>query len=88
MMGAWDHGWNGGWWGWLVMTMVMVAFWGLLIWGVAWFASSRRDSGPGAAGPSPEQILARRLARGEIDEQEYRRRLGALSPTDRTEAPA
>ncbi|MFD3415500.1 SHOCT domain-containing protein [Streptomyces cyaneofuscatus] len=28
--------------------------------------------------PTAEQVLAHRLARGEIDEDEYRRRLGAL----------
>jgi putative membrane protein len=68
--------------------LVMVTFWSLLIWGVAWFARSRHDSVPGGAGPPTEQILARRMARGEIDEQEYRRRLAALSQTDRTETPA
>ncbi|MFF9136712.1 SHOCT domain-containing protein [Streptomyces albogriseolus] len=30
------------------------------------------------AGPSPEQLLAERFARGEIDEEEYQRRLTAL----------
>ncbi|MFJ9695945.1 SHOCT domain-containing protein [Kitasatospora sp. NPDC101183] len=36
--------------------------------------------GPGGAphGPTPEQLLAERFARGEIDEEEYRRRLATL----------
>ncbi|WP_037972432.1 SHOCT domain-containing protein [Streptomyces sp. NRRL WC-3742] len=36
--------------------------------------------GPGGAlhGPAPEQVLAERFARGEIDEEEYRRRLDVL----------
>ncbi|MFI0716705.1 SHOCT domain-containing protein [Streptomyces inhibens] len=29
-------------------------------------------------GPTPEQILAERYARGEIDEEEYQRRLATL----------
>lgn len=29
-------------------------------------------------GPSPEQLLAERFARGDIDEEEYQRRLAAL----------
>jgi putative membrane protein len=31
--------------------------------------------------PAPEQVLAERFARGEIDEDEYRRRLGVLRET-------
>jgi putative membrane protein len=31
--------------------------------------------------PAPEQLLAERFARGEIDEDEYRRRLGVLRET-------
>ncbi|MEV4331901.1 SHOCT domain-containing protein [Streptomyces sp. NPDC049597] len=34
--------------------------------------------------PSPEEILGRRLARGEIDEEEYRRRLDELRADPRT----
>ncbi|WP_328478401.1 MULTISPECIES: SHOCT domain-containing protein [unclassified Streptomyces] len=30
------------------------------------------------AGPSPEQLLAERFVRGEINEEEYQRRLAAL----------
>ncbi|WP_442812395.1 SHOCT domain-containing protein [Streptomyces sp. NBC_01210] len=30
------------------------------------------------AGPSPEQLLAERFARGDIDEEEYQRRRAAL----------
>ncbi|WP_210743196.1 SHOCT domain-containing protein [Nocardia cerradoensis] len=31
-----------------------------------------------AAGPSPQQIRAERFARGEIDDEEYTRRMRAL----------
>lgn len=76
-----DGGW--GWGGWLVMTLSMVAFWGLLVWTVLWVV---RAGGPrGAAGPGPERILAERFARGEIDEAEYRRRLDALQAGTRAE---
>lgn len=34
--------------------------------------------------PSPEQLLAERFARGEIDEEDYRRRLATLTGADRT----
>jgi putative membrane protein len=36
---------------------------------------------PGAV-PTPEQILAERFARGEIDEQEFRQRMATLRGTD------
>ena len=65
-----------GWAWWLVMSVGMVAFWGLLIYGVVWLA--RRGStadGAGAAPPgpaeSPQQVLKRRLAGGEISVDEY-----------------
>lgn len=67
-------------WGYLLMASSSLLFWGLLIVaGVALFRIGRRplDLRHGAR-PMPEQILADRLARGEIDEDEYRRRLGAL----------
>ncbi|MEW2558755.1 SHOCT domain-containing protein [Streptomyces griseorubiginosus] len=32
--------------------------------------------------PSPEQLLAERFARGEIDEEEYRRRMSVLDSDD------
>jgi putative membrane protein len=72
-------GWNGwSWWGWLAMSLSMVAFWGLIIWLiVALFRGSGR-SWPRHESPDPEQILAERFARGEIDEEEYRRRLEVL----------
>ncbi|MFI6154969.1 SHOCT domain-containing protein [Kitasatospora sp. NPDC051170] len=40
--------------------------------------------GPGGAvyGPAAEQVLAERFARGEIDEEEYRRRLDVLRSAD------
>ena len=82
------YGYDGGTWWWIPMTLMMVAFWGGLIWlGVALL---RR---PGASEhstviapsaplpPNPQQILAERLARGEIEPDDYRTRLEALTAT-------
>lgn len=78
MMSWYGNGMSG--WGYLVMAGSTLLFWGLLVFaGVTLLRVVRRPSGPGqGAGPAPEQILAERLARGEIDEDEYRRRLAAL----------
>ncbi|MDA3650144.1 SHOCT domain-containing protein [Saccharopolyspora indica] len=73
---------GGGWGllGMMVMTVGMVLFWVLVI--VAIIAlvrylqrSARADSG----GTRAEEVLAERFARGEIDEEEYRRRLETLT---------
>lgn len=74
-----------GWGGWLVMALTVVAFWGLLIVaGVAvWRAADRRGrADPGnrteSGDRTPQQVLDERFARGEIDEDEYRRRREVL----------
>jgi putative membrane protein len=62
----------------------MVLFWVVIVGiGVLIFrALGRTPERPHVqAGPSPEQLLAERFARGEIDEEEYRRRLDALRGT-------
>lgn len=76
---------NMGWWGWAGMGIGMVLFWALLIAGivalVVYTTGDRRarqvppDATPAA---SPEQVLAARFARGEINETEYRDRLAVL----------
>ena len=71
----WAHeGW--GWGAWSVMMLGSVAFWGLLIWAVVALVRG------GDARPEPqadqEQIVAARFAAGDIDEDEYLRRLDAL----------
>jgi putative membrane protein len=75
--------WNdsSGWW--VVMPLATVLFWGAVIWLVVIFVRglSGRPSGDGAE--RPDEILARRYARGEIDEDEYRRRLDTLRGTAR-----
>lgn len=67
--------------GWAVgMMLLMLLVWGsvvALVWvGIRELVQRRPDTGPRP--PSPQEVLAHRLARGEIDPEEYRRRLAAL----------
>jgi putative membrane protein len=64
------------WGGWLLMTATMVAFWALVAWVVV--VAIRASRPPSQQTPDPERTLAQRFAAGEIDEDEYRRRLDAL----------
>lgn len=78
-----DGDWS--WWGWFVMTALMIGFWGLVVWLIV--SLVRPGEGSAAAGsagsgaPPAEEVLARRFANGEIDDQEYRARLDALRST-------
>jgi putative membrane protein len=74
----WDRGdhMDGGWWwvmgiGWLVFLAAIVTIVVLLV-----RRSDHRGNRGGRSGP--EDLLGERLARGEIDEDEYRRRRDAL----------
>ena len=66
---------GGNWSGWdlALMWLAMVAFWGVIIWAVyliiAGVSRKRTDGGI----DDSQLILDRRLAKGEIDEDEYRR---------------
>ncbi len=71
-MWGYDHG---TWWGWLLMSVGMLAVWWLVIWGVV--ALVRGDF-RGSVRQGPEDILRTRFAAGEIDEPEFRERLSAL----------
>ena len=80
---------GGGWAFWQVALMVvgMVVFWALVIWAVyALVAGTGRWTGTGHGGGGPRQILDERLARGEIDADEYRR-LRDLLATGSTREP-
>ena len=70
-------------WGYVLMGVGMLLFWGLLIAGaVAVFRQpDRRDRVAGGMVPAhrtAQQLLAERFARGEIDETEFTGRLAAL----------
>ncbi|WP_406264071.1 SHOCT domain-containing protein [Streptomyces sp. NBC_00191] len=79
MMFWFDHGVSG--WGWFAMSASMILFWVLII-TVAVLLFRALDQTPEHTHspnvPSPEQVLAERFARGEIDEEEYRRCLATL----------
>lgn len=70
----WDGDWGFG--AWLAMTAGMITFWGLLIWFVVWLVRSATTQHEPSA--DAESILAARFATGEIDEEEYQRRLDTL----------
>ena len=81
-----DHGLTG--WGWVAMTVGMALAWGLVITlAVVLLRGLNRPAEQAHGRPSPDRLLAERLARGEIDEGEYRRRLATLTGTDRTAPP-
>lgn len=74
-----DHDLTG--WGWFAMSAGMILFWALIITvAVLLFRSlnSPHEHTHTLPAPAPEDILRERFARGEIDEEEYRRRLSAL----------
>ena len=68
-------------WGYLMMALNMVLFWGLVITGIvllARYLGAGRRGDYARGGGYADRILAERFARGEIDEDEYHRRLQAL----------
>ena len=75
-------------WSWFWMAFTMVVFWGLVAFAVvaAIRASGPRDKNTtaGATRHSPEDVLAERFARGDIDVDEYRRRSDELTAHHRT----
>ena len=76
------YGGNGGWAGWLLMTIAMVLFWALIITAVVlivrYLISQRLTGTSAVSARTPEEVLAERYARGEIDDNEYQRRLALL----------
>ncbi len=83
----WGNGW--GWVGWVLMSGLMVLFWAAVIAAIVlairYLAGPRHTTGhPFGSGPTrgeekrAEDLLAERFARGEIDEEEFRRRMTLL----------
>jgi len=82
MMGWYNDG--IGWGGWIAMTLMMVTFWGLVIFAVvAIFRGTTKATEPAApAAPrDPMSTLDERFARGEIDAEEYHSRQAILRDT-------
>lgn len=75
----WDQYDQFSWWWFVVMPLAMLAFWGLVAWVIVTVVRGGRVSQPPAS--RAEAILAERYARGEIDAEEYHRRLRDLGAT-------
>lgn len=76
----WGNGMGG--WGMMLMTVGNLVFWGLVVVGVVLlvrYAGRGGQTGTTNEGSSPQRLLAERFARGEIDEDEYIRRLRVLT---------
>jgi putative membrane protein len=82
--------WGGDWgWGaWLGMSLGMLAFWGLIAWAIVILVRGRGEREAPPPPTSAEEILAARLAHGEIDVDEYRKRLEALRGGGRAKVPS
>jgi putative membrane protein len=84
MMGFHDGNWSGD--NWLAMSSMMLLFWAvviaLVVWAVRSFRSERQvpDSDPTSTA-NPDDILADRFARGEIDDDEFQHRRELLHTT-------
>ncbi len=76
----WHDGMYG--WGWMMMGLSMVVFWGLIITAIVllvrYTSGNRASIPPTGAASTARQLLAERYARGEVDEDEYRTRLAVL----------
>ncbi|MFD7643334.1 SHOCT domain-containing protein [Kitasatospora sp. NPDC059795] len=87
----WHHGYHGGW-SWVLpgITFMLFVLLAIVVLAALWrMFSAERRGGTSAGGPrwgnppqgrvpEAERLLAERLARGEIDVDEYRHRLAAL----------
>ncbi len=70
MMFWYGSGW--GWWQGLLNALLMLAFWGLAGWGIYALVRSARGPGLPSGRPDALSVLDERLARGEIDQDQYR----------------
>ncbi|MDD7969375.1 SHOCT domain-containing protein [Actinomycetospora lemnae] len=85
MMWWYGPGMNG--WGYGLMTISMVLFWALIIFGiVALIRYIGRAGQVSTDRPTPRRLLDERFARGEIDEEEYRRRVDVITADTRPRA--
>lgn len=85
----WGNGMGG--WGIVLMTVSNLLFWALVIAGIVLLVRHLGRGGPVDASrghrSTPQQVPADRFARGEIDEDEYTRRLQVLSGAVHTHGP-
>jgi putative membrane protein len=76
-----DHDMSG--WGWFGVSAGMILFWALLVTAAVLFFRTQGRAPEHMHShlperPAPERLLAERFARGEVDEEEYRRALEVL----------
>ncbi len=81
----WGWGWGGNGWGWggIAVAIALAVFLVAVIVAVVFAIrdlgrGSRQNNGASFAATGPEDTLAHRFARGEINEDEYRRRVALL----------
>lgn len=74
MWGGYDMGWFGMGAGLLIWVLLI----GLAVWVVWRLTSARATSGGMPPGETAEEVLRRRFAAGEIDAEEYERRVAVL----------
>jgi len=77
----WNGDWNG--WAWVVMVISMLAFWALVALGV-WLAVRSSLRSPAEGSRSAEETLRQRYAAGELDDEEFARRLNVLRESGMT----
>ena len=79
-MGGWDNGMGAG--GWVLMMFAWVALIALVVWAISrLFPTRAGGDSPEQVAETPDEILDGRLARGEIDSDEYARLRDALVAT-------
>jgi putative membrane protein len=75
----WNDGAAGwGWAGWFMMITMMLVAVGLVAWGVLTVSRATRRPDADTNVRSPEEVLADRFARGEVDKDEYEQRRNVL----------
>lgn len=74
-----DSHWGTGWGWWVIGPIMMVLFWGSILWLIAIIGRGRDGHRGQSRRESPREIADRRLADGDIDEMEHECILGRLS---------
>jgi putative membrane protein len=77
----WNGDWNG--WAWVVLATSMLAFWALVALGI-WLAVRSSSTTPTERSRSAEETLRQRYAAGELDDEDFARRLNVLRESSMT----
>jgi putative membrane protein len=78
-----------GWGWWVLMTLGMVGFWSLIVYGIVWLTRAQPATSAEREPPEPpEEILKRRLAKGELTLEDYERLIEAVRASAPRSAPA